>query len=371
MQLFLLYLSYFLAIFIQNVLAFGTGPHISQDSVWLSSDVDSLSTASDVSLSTNRYEIVHAAENAVLPPEDGLEGILYDSGLSCNVGPVTAAEENFPKAPLIALVQSGGCSLSTKIKITQKHGTVAVIFYATSHKDDSIFAKKKNMGIPKNSGITIPVFFVNPKIGRELHGLLENSMKSPPKVINGKTLTLAIRVHMFPTPTEKLPTAELVLIIAVAVCGAIMCTFAGILFYLWRRRVARNPGSGEEIGVGEVLPMGKELLHPSEVKQLLTRTIIMTPATSHQSGSGSYDDSSSLLSNEENPCAICLEGMVGGDVVRQLPCKHEYHTHCIDPWLTSKSGECPLCKANCVDALKDINGDTRGTRRERFKQKYF
>lgn len=49
-------------------------------------------------------------------------------------------------------------------------------------------------------------------------------------------------------------------------------------------------------------------------------------------------------------CVICLEAFNIGDEVRELPCHHEYHTMCIDPWLTSKSSECPLCKYDCSDS---------------------
>ncbi|KAJ1984671.1 hypothetical protein H4R34_000505 [Dimargaris verticillata] len=48
-------------------------------------------------------------------------------------------------------------------------------------------------------------------------------------------------------------------------------------------------------------------------------------------------------------CTICLETYSIGDVIRQLPCGHVYHPPCIDLWLTEKSTQCPLCKADCRD----------------------
>lgn len=54
-----------------------------------------------------------------------------------------------------------------------------------------------------------------------------------------------------------------------------------------------------------------------------------------------------------NMCVICLEAFKIGDEVRELPCHHEYHTMCIDPWLTSKSCECPLCKFDCSDSKSE------------------
>lgn len=41
-------------------------------------------------------------------------------------------------------------------------------------------------------------------------------------------------------------------------------------------------------------------------------------------------------------CAVCTEDFVDGIEVRQLPCGHIFHPHCIDPWLLSFAATCPL-----------------------------
>ena len=41
-------------------------------------------------------------------------------------------------------------------------------------------------------------------------------------------------------------------------------------------------------------------------------------------------------------CSICTEDFVKGEDVRLLPCNHQYHPECIDPWLLNVSGTCPL-----------------------------
>jgi hypothetical protein len=46
----------------------------------------------------------------------------------------------------------------------------------------------------------------------------------------------------------------------------------------------------------------------------------------------SYDK---LKENEAQECAICLEDYNEGQNLRVLPCKHDFHTGCVDAWLTT------------------------------------
>ncbi|CAM0910135.1 unnamed protein product [Alopecurus aequalis] len=49
-------------------------------------------------------------------------------------------------------------------------------------------------------------------------------------------------------------------------------------------------------------------------------------------------------------CPVCLEGVHGGEMVRQLPaCRHVFHVECIDMWLHSHR-TCPMCR--CVISPK-------------------
>lgn len=41
-------------------------------------------------------------------------------------------------------------------------------------------------------------------------------------------------------------------------------------------------------------------------------------------------------------CPICMSPMAKGEKITTLPCSHQYHTPCIEQWLTMSSPNCPL-----------------------------
>jgi hypothetical protein len=45
----------------------------------------------------------------------------------------------------------------------------------------------------------------------------------------------------------------------------------------------------------------------------------------------------------DNQCSICMEGFTEGDILRVLPCSHEFHSACVVHWLKIRKN-CPLCR---------------------------
>ncbi|XP_069859186.1 E3 ubiquitin-protein ligase RNF6 [Dipodomys merriami] len=54
-------------------------------------------------------------------------------------------------------------------------------------------------------------------------------------------------------------------------------------------------------------------------------------------------------------CSVCISDYVTGNKLRQLPCMHEFHIHCIDRWL-SENCTCPVCRQPVLGSGVANNG---------------
>uniref|UniRef100_A0A3Q2PFM0 RING-type domain-containing protein n=1 Tax=Fundulus heteroclitus TaxID=8078 RepID=A0A3Q2PFM0_FUNHE len=57
---------------------------------------------------------------------------------------------------------------------------------------------------------------------------------------------------------------------------------------------------------------------------------------------------------ETENCAVCLEPFNNNQCLRVLPCRHEYHRDCIDPWLLLQH-TCPLCKRSILGEFPPLH----------------
>ncbi|KAM7506767.1 hypothetical protein LguiA_017220 [Lonicera macranthoides] len=62
------------------------------------------------------------------------------------------------------------------------------------------------------------------------------------------------------------------------------------------------------------------------------------------------------VTEEGTECSICLTEFEVGGEVKEMPCKHKYHSDCIEKWL-GIHGSCPVCRYKMpVDEKKTEDG---------------
>lgn len=70
-------------------------------------------------------------------------------------------------------------------------------------------------------------------------------------------------------------------------------------------------------------------------------------------------------------CAVCMDSLKKGEMLRTLPCMHRYHAACIDEWLKS-SPTCPVCKTSILmgiyeGTMPSGSGDSDRPRHRRMR----
>ena len=83
--------------------------------------------------------------------------------------------------------------------------------------------------------------------------------------------------------------------------------------------------------------------------QLFSPPLLASPPTAKGAGPAAATtielSPSAVQSNNRPSCAICILDYKAGDTLKILPdCHHVFHKDCIVPWLTERSGHCPLCR---------------------------
>ncbi|KAK6133664.1 hypothetical protein DH2020_032574 [Rehmannia glutinosa] len=64
--------------------------------------------------------------------------------------------------------------------------------------------------------------------------------------------------------------------------------------------------------------------------------------------------------NGDEQCVVCLEEWEGGEMAKEMPCKHRFHGECIEKWLRI-CGSCPVCRYEMpVDEDDDLGKKCRG-----------
>ncbi|XP_049543686.1 protein goliath [Anopheles darlingi] len=208
----------------------------------------------------------------------------------------------------IALVRRGGCNFEDKVKHAYEHGAAGVIIY--NDKNDVKLDKMKITDKERN----ITAVFTTKSMGLDLIDLLE--IKGYEVMMNISEGSRQFR------PLGNINRTS-VLFVSISFIVLMIISLVWLVFYYVQRfRYLQTKDK--------------------QSKRLCTaakRIIAKIPTKSIKSDDKEIDN---------DCCAICIEPYKVTDVIRVLPCKHEFHKVCIDPWLLEHR-TCPMCK---MDILK-------------------
>lgn len=92
-----------------------------------------------------------------------------------------------------------------------------------------------------------------------------------------------------------------------------------------------------------IVPNSNESNPPSD---FAAAAISESQNAKNNSGASSTEPSTAAINPGDTAqqlgCSICTEDFQVGEDVRVLPCNHQFHPTCVDPWLVKVSGTCPL-----------------------------
>ncbi|KAI8079527.1 uncharacterized protein B0P05DRAFT_586986 [Gilbertella persicaria] len=220
--------------------------------------------------------------------ENGKFGYLIEP----QADPTGCRKVDAPCDEWIALVKRGGCSFITKVRNMQESGAIAVAVGDPDHQSGWI-----TMYAPGDtSDIKIPSIFL---AKHEYRTLLYLS-----KIVDTPMMVILKLDHFI-----TWPLLDILMIIFIS--PSVMMIF---IYVTWQLRQKQRK---------------KQLVAPVD---LVSKLDIKHFALEKRK------------ENEAEECAICLESYLNGEQLRVLPCKHDFHTVCVDAWLTTQKKFCPICK---------------------------
>jgi len=98
-------------------------------------------------------------------------------------------------------------------------------------------------------------------------------------------------------------------------------------------------GAEDEASAAIVAPLEVAMEEP-----VTDRPLPPQPGPAAAAAAGAPDTDAWSIRTDRDVCPICLDDYQEDDLLRILPCKHEFHAACVDQWLIHRKRYCPLCK---------------------------
>jgi len=200
--------------------------------------------------------------------------------------------------PWIALVQQGDCTYIDKVRNMQASGAIGIVV-GSNNPLAGLLTMQSSGDV---SDVIIPAVYITYddyiEVLEEFHHISLNDSDIP-----------FVPVRLNKSDQQYWPIINI--IIARIIAPVIIMVFLYTVVFRFRRTYRTKETNRRQVHV-QILPK--------------------------------RNYSSKDADQDHNVCSICLEEYVDGDELRILPCKHEFHVACVDPWLLLRKKFCPLCK---------------------------
>ncbi|CAB3384764.1 Hypothetical predicted protein [Cloeon dipterum] len=220
----------------------------------------------------------------------------------------STANGQLPQEPWIALIRRGQCSYDQKVDNAFKSNASAVLIF---NDRESPVLQKMRVSTHRDISAVFTYLWKGESLAQ--------------RVDNGTRVMLSIGVGSFCSRPYSSINRTSVLFVSISFIVLMIISLTWLVFYYVQRfryihakdRLARRLCSAAKKALSKIPTKN---IH-SEDKE---------------------------IEGEGECCAICIEPYKVSDVIRILPCRHEFHKPCIDPWLLEHR-TCPMCK---MDILK-------------------
>ncbi|XP_062130609.1 E3 ubiquitin-protein ligase goliath [Drosophila sulfurigaster albostrigata] len=210
--------------------------------------------------------------------------------------------------PWIALVRRGRCTFEDKVKHVHHYNAAGVIIY----NDKQVMQLEKMQIKVKTRNIAAVITYQS--IGLDLASTVDKGYNVTISIIEGRRGA---------RPLASLNKTS-VLFVSISFIVLMIISLVWLIFYYIQRFRYMQAKDQQSRNLCSV-----------------TKKAIMKIPTK----TGKMTDEKDM---DSDCCAICIESYKPADIIRILPCKHEFHKTCIDPWLIEHR-TCPMCK---LDVLK-------------------
>ncbi|XP_049878425.1 protein goliath [Pectinophora gossypiella] len=240
----------------------------------------------------------------------GASGARDHSGCTWPLLSTAAPDEPLPTEPWVAVIRRGSCNFEIKVQNAWKANASAVLIY--NDRDTTVLEKMK---LSTDNGRNISAVFTYKWKGEEITRLVDNGTRVVIGIIRGRTFT---NINNNINKTS-------VLFVSISFIVLMVISLAWLVFYYIQR--FRYIHAKDRLSK-RLCCAAKKALSKIPVKSLKT------------------DDRE--VQGDGECCAICIEPYKVSETLRSLPCRHDFHKNCIDPWLLEHR-TCPMCK---MDILK-------------------